>query len=444
MNKITLFLLVITSFNSFGFLLPNKENYLNGRQVCEKYKEQRNNEFDYYVDVPLNYDHPNLGKISIHFYLKKAFDKNLPSLIFFTGGPGASPRSQEFSINNVNVIFFEQRGIACSRAEKYENFINSDFYSSKNTARDALEILNFLQINKATIYGQSYGTVAATIFASLFKNRTQNLILEGVIFKGDKSLWESNRRLHLVKRIFQKLPQADQTKILQLNSSHKLPHTWFSKLASMVLYLDNAEEIFPTFISGLLKIDDDSFINFIQNFYPTETIEDEFAFGDVTMGMIGCKELSMNNPEISMEILFDGKEFRYSNYNKDYYERCLPLHLEKPNFEFYSAENYPLDVPTYYFLGENDGATDIHQGMKHLRNNQSKDKFVIFLKKGGHLPALGLLKDKIDCTDEACDSSQNREMGNIFEKIISNQNISVNDISKLNQAGELKFKLFKK
>jgi proline iminopeptidase len=59
---------------------------------------------------------------------------------------------------DVNVVQFDQSGIACSRPTTEIMYKNPQFYSSENTARDADEIRKSLGANKITAYGISYGT----------------------------------------------------------------------------------------------------------------------------------------------------------------------------------------------------------------------------------------------------------------------------------------------
>lgn len=439
MKTLIFFALVFIS-NSYAFILPN--DFKSGEEICREH--DLSNEFGEYIEVPAYYDEQNLEKTKIYFYTKKPFDQKLPSLIFFTGGPGVSSRSTEFEIPNTNVIFFEQRGISCSKPNSKKLFLDPNFYSSENTAKDAKAILDFLGVKKATIYGQSYGTVPATIFASLFKSKTESLIIEGVIYEGNESLWHSRVKRDLLQQFFDKQSEEIKTKILNLSQSGKLPKTWFSKLGGMMLYMNNGNETFQTFFDNIITLEENDFINFVLKFYPPTQVAEDYSFGDVMMGMIGCQEISMSDPTLSLDLEFIGNKLQFSNTSTDYQERCVPLNLTSKRFVPYRAINYPVFAKTYYFLGENDGATDIHQGMNHFRNVAKIDKNLIILKKGGHLPALGLLKDNRPCNsqEEDCDSlKQNNQMAAIFSKIVTGENIEQLDIENLNQSGELQYKL---
>jgi proline iminopeptidase len=444
MNKsIILFIILVFSGELSAFTLP--DNYISGVDLCELNKEQRQNELGHYVEVPVNYKNQEIDKTLIYTYTLKPFNKNLPSLIYFTGGPGASSRSSEFDLPNTNVIFFEQRGISCSKPLTKELFLNPNFYSSENTARDAKLILDSYGITKATIYGQSYGTIPATIFASLFKTYTNALIIEGVIYEGNETLWHSSIKKNLLQKFFNELKYSTQNKIIELSNSGKVPASWFSKIGSMMLYMNNGMETYKTFIDSILAMEENQMYDFINNFYPKEKMAEDYTFGDVMMGMIGCQEISMNNPELSLTLTFNNS-FRlfYDKNNIDRNERCLPLGLGNFNRPHYRSTNYPVYAPVFYFLGEHDGATDLHQGMNHYRNTAKAQKSLVILKSGGHLPALGLLKDNRACDKktENCDSlKQNNSMVRIFETIIKEQYIYEFQIDELNTGGELVFDL---
>jgi hypothetical protein len=152
----------------------------------------------------------------------------------------------------------------------------------------------------------------------------------------------------------------------------------------------------------------------------------------------------MANQDLSLTLKFENRKLIHDNNNTDYKERCLPLKIEKSHNHFYRALDYPVKVPVFYLLGENDGATDLEQGLKHADFVAKSSHLKLVMKDGGHLPNLGLLKDNRQCDPseelDKCDSlKQNVQMINIFEKIIRNQVIDSLDIDKFNASGSLKW-----
>lgn len=448
MKLLGLIFTLICSFSSHGFTIPDT-TYHSGPEVCGL-NTDRGREFEKWVEVPVDYSNPDGEKTLIYAYTLKPFNKDLPSVIYFTGGPGLSSRSTEFELPNTNLIFFEQRGISCSRPKTRKLLLNPKFYSSENTARDALNIIKSFGISKVASYGQSYGTVPATIFASFYPEHTSSLILEGVIYEGGKSLWNSERKRNLLQGFFNDLPSETQDRIIDLSTNGQLPANWYSKLGNMLLYMNGGIDTFKEFLSSVLALDDESRKSLVQNFYRSEYTrslpEDEWGFGDVMMGMIGCQEISMGDVNVSMTSIFEDRKLVYDHDNVDRSEYCMPLHLENIKANYYQASHYPVSVPAFYLLGENDGATDLDQGMNHFYNVAKGPKAVLLMKKGGHMPSLEQMKDRVLCDPsrdpERC--KQDDLSFDIFESIIANKRLDENLISTFNKSGPLEWQIIKK
>jgi proline iminopeptidase len=174
---------------------PTPQNYLNGHQICEKFKAIRENEpISGYLPVPIDYFDRSKGTTDLYWSLEYKFDPKKPTVIFFRGGPGSgihdAPDYSRITNNRFNFIYFDQRGINCSRPMQYATFMDPRFYSTENTARDAHELINYFQLDKAILYGSSYGTVAATVTANLFPNSVSAVVLEGTVGNG-RTLWRA-------------------------------------------------------------------------------------------------------------------------------------------------------------------------------------------------------------------------------------------------------------
>ncbi|AUN97932.1 alpha/beta hydrolase [Bacteriovorax stolpii] len=426
---------------TFGFTL--NPVYKNGLEVCQEHTEERSGEFFRYTSVPVNYQNPLAGQTLIYSYLKKAFNPKLPSVIFFTGGPGVSSRSSEFALEHYNVIFFEQRGISCSRPASEELFLDPTFYSTENTARDAALVARAYGLSLVSAYGHSYGTVAATVFASFYPELVKSLVLEGVVYKADKTLWRDPKKLRLIQDFFNQLPVEMKSKILKLSNTPGIPASWFSKVANMMMYLNNGLGSYQSFLEQVLLMDEESFSGFIHSFYGNpEKQEEEFSFGDVTMGMIGCQEMSMADTTLSMVSVFAGEQLTSNLVNEDQRNFCAPLNISHDQNRIYDAKKYPVSVPVSYLLGETDGATPLYQGLAHFNQVAKGQKQALILLKGGHLPMLDLLKENRLCHDpEDCQKlSQNRAATQVIERLLSGQMLKQTELEDFNGSGELKWK----
>lgn len=372
--------------------LPNPV-YHNGEEVCLLNQNLRNGEIARYVSVPIDYAEKYSPLTKLYTYTKRPFNKSLNTILFFAGGPGESSRSSEFDMPNVNVIFFEQRGISCSRPKDEKTFYNPKFYSSLNTARDAKEILKAYNVHKATIYGHSYGTVPATIFGSLFPSASHAIVLEGVIFKADHTLWLSSVKKDILTEYIQHLDESKKHLFKTLPKELNFPENWFGKISSMMFYITDGITKLDYFLNQIFTLDPDISKGLVNSFFPEDKPEEEFSFGDVTMGMIGCQELSMNDPQVSLNFKLDENlNLTPDLPNIDLERRCKPLHLTSIR-PYYNALNYPISAPVFYFLGETDGATDLYQGLRHTKYVAKGKKEIYILNKGGHLPLLEGLKD---------------------------------------------------
>lgn len=445
MKTLLTFLALIFAFSvkTQAFVLPLE--YKNGTDVCEEHAQDRQGEHFQWIHVPVDYSDLSKGQTQIYAYTKKVFNSNLPTVIFFTGGPGVSSRATEFALPTTNVLYFEQRGISCSRPKTKELFLNPSFYSSENTARDALAVIKAWNLKQVSVYGHSYGTIPATVFASLFPAVTRTLILEGVVYHADESLWLTKTRDQLLQNVFNSLTDEEKQKILELSTNNLVPASWFSKIGNMMLYLNNGAEAYKTFLQGILSSSDMDLPSFINNFFSDPNkLEENFSYGDVTMGMIACREMSMSNPAMSLTTVFKDGLLVSDHNNTDRKAMCAPIHLENAyqTHAPFKADNYPVKVKVTYLLGETDGATPLEQGLTHFTNVAKGMKSAYVMKNGGHLPSLGLLKDNRDCSGEECDSlKQNIIQTQIFEKLIRAEEVGNSMIEEFNSAGELKWNI---
>jgi proline iminopeptidase len=376
--------------------------------------------------------------------MKKNFNPALPTLIYFVGGPGGTSRGIEFSLPTTNVIFFEQRGISCSRPATRKLFLDPKFYSSENTAADALLILDAYEIKKASLYGHSYGTVPATIFASKYPERTNSLILEGVVFKADESLWISPRKVKYMQDFFDSLPKEKQDRIISFSERSDVAKTWFSLIARMTLGVGNFVEGLNGFLDSTVFAKDSTDLELaeqISSMIPKidiTTPAEQNGFGEITMGMISCQEMNMTNTMMSHLLYFKDRKLVPDRMNIDYYSMCIPLGLSKFKKDFYTAEKYPIHVPVTYFLGEFDPATSLDQGLAHFKNAQSSNKQALVLLGGGHTPNIEKVIESSYCKPEVenCEEYKQRFIQvNIFEMAVRGLKISAADIEKLNYSG---------
>lgn len=409
------------------FFSPILWAYQDGADYCKKNQIDGISRFHKIFDPEFKDE-----TILVHSYLKKTFNPKLPSLIFFPGGPGASPRGSEFDLEHFNIIFFESRGMGCSRPKNSHLFLNPTFYSTKKTAHDVLKLLDDYSIDKAFIYGHSYGTVTASYFAHLFPERTEKLILEGIIGSGGVGIWNSERRKNNLQVTFDNLNHENREKILAYSRSGKLPTNWYSVIGTMMSYLDNGFEIYKDFIANILAMDKESFIPFVKNFYANKGFTNidplDSSDGEVVFGMITCQELNGLDSKSSFYLNFNSENLLYWDHdNSTKKQYCDHLNIIKPlpSKNLTEIFNSKIHVPIIYLVGENDGATDLDEALIHLKNRAAGPYVFYVLEKGGHLPNLTALKDDRHChTLEDCESLKViRTQKKFFENLLTSKKL---------------------
>lgn len=420
--------------------------YDNGEVFCEKNPILGSSRLHQVFDS----DFPN-ERILIHSYTKTNIDNKKPTILFFSGGPGASPRGSEFILEGYNIIFFEQRGLGCSKPDTVSTFLNPKFYSSEKIVSDAFKIIKDYDLKKIIVYGHSYGTVLGTVFASKYPELVEKVVLEGVIGVGNQGIWRSERRRQLLQKTFLELSDLIREKILYYSRHPLVPNTWFSVIGMMMSYLDNGYETYKNFLENIFEMNEEDLISFINNFYSTKGLSntsipmEDALDGEVTFGMITCQELSGTNPTSSMNMYFDQDDqlvWDDDNFTKRNY--CLPLKIPSNLANFIDLKYYPVNVPVIYLIGENDGATDLEQARYHVKNVPQKIYSFYLLEKGGHLPNLGPLKDNRECRNkDDCDSMKGvKAQVMFFTKILESENhLSPEEILFLNQNLEHKWQV---
>lgn len=179
----------MTFFLTLLLLAASARAYESGTQLSIIHAERVAREGGRVLDVPLSYEFPEGPQTPLYYWFATPYDASKPTIVIFTGGPGqpshirAGAFYQEWHLrlvhHDVNVLLFDPRGVAFSRPA--EERVQWGFYSSENVARDVERLRAHLGIAQLVVYGKSYGTVPATIYASKFASRTRALILEGTM-----------------------------------------------------------------------------------------------------------------------------------------------------------------------------------------------------------------------------------------------------------------------
>ena len=132
-----------------------------------------------YYNINKPFDTHRIKVSDIHeIYIEEYGNKNGAPLIFLHGGPGAgtSPIYQKyFNPEKYHLIMFDQRG--CGKSTPYGEVSEN---STNHLIADINSISDYLSIEKFYIYGGSWGSTLALLYAETHPERVISLVLRGV------------------------------------------------------------------------------------------------------------------------------------------------------------------------------------------------------------------------------------------------------------------------
>ncbi|MCI9846746.1 prolyl aminopeptidase [Flavobacterium pectinovorum] len=107
-------------------------------------------------------------------------------ILFVHGGPGAGFSEDDkrfFNFDKQKVIFFDQRG--ASKSIPFGSVIEN---TTQHLVSDINKLLDYLEIDKVTLFGGSWGTTLGLIYAIQNPERINKLLLRGIFLGNKKSI----------------------------------------------------------------------------------------------------------------------------------------------------------------------------------------------------------------------------------------------------------------
>lgn len=376
--------------------IPTPTEFLGGKALCSNAVNAPliKHEQGFYTIVPVDYANPAAGQFDLYSWFQGGFDAKKPTLVYLTGGPGMGTHwGQGALMGEYNLLLVDQRGIACSRPRTYKDYLSPTFYSSKNIALDIEELRKSLKIEKWSVYGVSYGTMPATIYGSMFPERTTSVILEGVTFDAE-TLWKHDRRKDLILAEIKKQTIVIQNRIKNLQY-FEVESAWFFSWAKDQMLMNEGRADLGEKLQGLADIKDfESFVKMLQESYGPPKVEyprnELYLLNEVPYYMLACQEMGVLN--YKSEIAYNSAGEIVEAFNPDIFQNCSKIKAMPK--ALYTALDYPLSVPTFYFQGENDSATEVQGSLNHYRKVAQGPKQFFLLSEGGHNPNLQILRDE--------------------------------------------------
>ena len=123
-------------------------------------------------------------------YYERCGNKNGVPALFLHGGPGTGfveKHKALFDFNVFNVLFFDQRGAGRSRP-----YGSTKMNTTWHLVDDITFLLDNFGIEKAVIYGGSWGSTLALVYAIKHPERVAGLVLRGIYLAnpaGNKHYW---------------------------------------------------------------------------------------------------------------------------------------------------------------------------------------------------------------------------------------------------------------
>lgn len=466
LRKVLIFIILGISFfygltskaATMGFLQDESQSYLSGKELCELGKEEfLSKEYGHFVKAPVDFNDRSSENMTtqIYYWTRQKFNPSLPSVVYINGGPGSSAHETTFlNTQDFNIIFFDQRGVACSRGDTEQIQYSPKFYSIEAMARDLDLIRKDLKISKWTIYAHSFGTTVGTVYASFFPKNTQALILEGTIFIADATIWFPEHRLKLMQRYYNSLPEELKKYVLAKYKENPEDSFFFGALQSF-MYGNNFESEFTKYLMRLYEYDVKTSNRaprkiFDKNLGTKSFYRSDFTQNQVAWAMMMCKYLSATNSSSSSQLEFRGEKiFSVENKAEGIYRKqlCLDLGVEaQSELDIYRAEKYPVKVPTTYFHGANDGATAFPHPSNHYKKVSKGSRQILIMPGAGHSPQLSLLTNSDFDTKELSELDKDLSdlQSKIFKKAALGQKIEAFDIEGFNFKSPLVWKLHNK
>ncbi len=388
---------ILYSTASFANLvrIPTAQQYKSGKDLCLENQSIIKRENGFFTEAYINPANPSAGQFDLYAWFQGEYKPERPTVVYLTGGPGQTSHWGQSALSgDYNVLMFDVRGVGCSRPRTYEQYLTPSFYSSENVAADLEVLRKSLNIQKWSLYGVSYGTIPATIYASKFASHTTSVVLEGVAYDPE-SLWIQNHRRRLILEAIA-LRSPEIINLIKNIETNGVESAWFFNWSRDQLMPNNGYGFYKETLAGFSNSDTFArFIKMLQEQYgpqPEYPRNELFLLNEVPYFMIVCQELAI--ADYPTELVWNWAGDAIDSVNKEIIQSCQLLNARTT--KEYSAVNYPILAPVFYFQGQNDPATEAHGAQKHFDKVAQGTKQMFLLENGGHNPNLQILKEEVE------------------------------------------------
>lgn len=299
--------------------------------------------FNFYPEIN-PYNRYMLKVSDIHsIYVEECGNPEGEPIVFLHGGPGGRISSQArrfFDPQYYRIILFDQRGTGNS-----EPFISLEENNIFYLIKDMEKIREKLKIDKWHIFGGSFGSTLALVYAINFPERVKSLVLRGIFLGRNEDIeWlyqkgasyfypekfeifknhiKSNKQNNLVEAYYELLTSSDKNTV---KKAAKIWSNWESGVVELVSTFVPTEEVTSSDISlavlechyfkNKMSWNDDNYI--LNNTDKIKKIPTFIAHGryDVDCRVSGAYELASKLENCKLEIVEAAAHTPYSDNMK--------------------------------------------------------------------------------------------------------------------------------
>lgn len=329
------------------------------------------------IDRPFYPGSQSRNQFKYHFRYLPASPGN-PTLVYIPGGPGETSINTSFDVpDGYGLILTDPRGVGCNQIESRAS-LRDEFYTTENIALDILAAVAMTNPEKYILYGRSYGTMVATVAASLAQQKIGMeplaVVLQGVvgqaflgdsIFQGYLDTWATEKS-DLPASVLKTFEQGSP---LGYSSS-----VWGLTVANLLAMGKSAQGDSIQFLQGVLPNSpiQNSLEQMVSSFLPQSSADVAQLYRAIV-----CHEVSsvVSTPIVDVDLqLINGDLVPVKGH------LCDGIPLDRP----YNSRDWQVRAPIYYFAGSLDPATPIKGARFHFEGQPRSNRIFVTVVDGGH------------------------------------------------------------
>ena len=349
------------------------------------------------ITVPIDYNDPEGKTIQLAYRLRRGAEDR-PAIIVLPGGPGATSIREDTKATSggipgtYTVVLTDPRGAGCNDDPALSE---DSYFKSLWLARDTLAIIRDLRQREPRraasfiLYGQSYGTIEATIAANLAASfgipAPQAIVLEGTVGRSFESYAQYFAPFQEEWRaLLGGLPANWRVAFKTGKFSPVLSPSsrdWASLVENDLRrgFLPSGEHVLEQ------ELRDGRLLLMALRGFAATQLGDALAPHSRILRAIACAELYGD--------LYPGLDLKDGELITDGANACGISQTPRRRFD---TADWPLTVPIVYFQGEHDPATPLWQARYHFAHQSQAPRYFVRIDQAAHA-ALSVTLDVGNC-----------------------------------------------